>query len=238
MEVVNQAQYISEITAGAFDITIKPLLDLYQSHQGAIKRLPTDEAVKETLSQVDHRSLQVEGGQIAFTKPGMSITLDGIAKGYIVDLGVDVLRSFGFTDVLVEAGGDLMGAGSKADLSPWKIGLQSPRQEVSGMLASFSLQDQAVATSGDYMQSFSDDLSQHHILDPRTGYSSPELASVSVIAGNAMLADQIMSNFTGFAPPLHSICDVLFDPGGGDIRNFSPFKLCFEVRNAQLSTIE
>jgi thiamine biosynthesis lipoprotein len=119
----------------------------------------------------------------------MSITLDGIAKGYIVDQGVAVLKDFGFQDVLVEAGGDLLASGEKSPSSLWKIGIKSPRQEQGGIIARFSIRDRAVATSGDYLQPFVRDLSQHHLLDPRTGYSSPRLASASVLAKTATFAD-------------------------------------------------
>lgn len=189
LEVVSHALQISELTQGAFDISIKPLVDLYQENQQNEMSLPSDEAIADSLARVDYQRVLVDGHLITFKHPGMAITLDGIAKGYIVDMGVDILRAHGFTNVLVEAGGDMMGAGSKAEQSPWKIGVQSPRESVGKLMASFTIQEQAMATSGDYMQSFSKDLSHHHILDPRTGYSSPELASASVIAPTAMLAD-------------------------------------------------
>ena len=103
----------------------------------------------------------------------MGITLDGIGKGYIVDAGTAVLREHGFSNVLVEAGGDLMASGKKEAAQPWRVGVQPPRPQTDKVLARFNLNNQAAATSGDYMQPFSADLSQHHILDPRTGYSAP-----------------------------------------------------------------
>jgi len=189
VEVISHALQLSELTHGAFDISIKPLVDLYQSHKENGTGLPLDESITDVLALINYRNIQVGSNYIAFNKPGMAITLDGIAKGYIVDMGVDILRSHGFNDVLVEAGGDLMGAGMKDEQNPWRIGVQSPRDRTGDILASFTIQEQAMATSGDYMQPFSHDLAQHHILDPRTGYSSQGLASASVIAPTAMLAD-------------------------------------------------
>ena len=115
----------------------------------------------------------------------MGITLDGIAKGYIVDEGVAVLKQAGFDNILVEAGGDLAASGLKEAALPWQIGIQAPRQGHSSLLGKFAVRDQAIATSGDYMQPFTPDLSQHHILDPRAGYSAPELASATVVAPSA-----------------------------------------------------
>jgi len=184
--LVKQSQELSQLTNGAFDITIKPLLDLYQSTPGI---LPTSHQIEQALHLVSYRQMDLSSQRIAFQQAGMSITLDGIAKGFIVDEGVAILKQFGFTNVMVEAGGDLMGLGEKAPQSPWKIGLQAPRAEMGKLMATFEIQNQAIATSGDYMQAFTSDFANHHIINPRTGRSSPELASASIIAPTATLAD-------------------------------------------------
>lgn len=186
--LIAQARQLSDQSGGAFDITIKPLVDLYQQHQ-TTDSLPAQAAIAAALQKVDYRAIQIDGNRIVFKRPGMAITLDGIAKGYIVDEGVAVLKTAGFGDVLVEAGGDLLASGQKSAGEAWQIGIQSPRTARPGLLALLDVQNRAVATSGDYMQAFSADMAQHHILDPRTGYSSPELASATVIAPSAMLAD-------------------------------------------------
>jgi thiamine biosynthesis lipoprotein len=103
---------------------------------------------------------------------------------------VDVLRGRGFGDVIVEAGGDLVAGGVRGDGTPWRIGIRAPRPGLA-LTARFEAANRAVATSGDYMQPFTDDYSQHHILDPRRGYSSPELASATVAAPTAALADAL-----------------------------------------------
>lgn len=185
VSLIQQSQILSQMTDGAFDITVKPLLDLYQTS----KTLPDEEQIQSTLSLVDYRKLNVDNQTINFQQPGMSITLDGIAKGFIVDDGVAMLTKFGFENVMVEAGGDLMALGEKAPHSPWKIGLQSPRAEVGTVIATFNINNQALATSGDYMQAFTPGFTNHHIIDPRTGHSSPAFASVSVAAPTVTLAD-------------------------------------------------
>jgi thiamine biosynthesis lipoprotein len=186
LDVIAQARQISDLSNGAFDITIKPLVDLYQADhaQGA---LPGETAVSTTKQLVNYKNIHIEGKTISFAKPGMSITLDGIGKGYIVDAGTAVLRELGFVNVMVEAGGDLMAMGTKEANQPWRIGVQPPRSDT--RMTVVGLQNQAAATSGDYMQPFAADLSQHHIIDPRTGYSAPELASVTITAPSVMLAD-------------------------------------------------
>jgi thiamine biosynthesis lipoprotein len=152
-------------------------------------RLPDKDQIAGTLSMVDYRKLVVDKDSVGFLQPNIAITLDGIAKGYIVDKGIDVLRRLGFTDVLVEAGGDLMGLGENVKGSPWIIGIQDPRGETGELIETIHLKDHALATSGDYMQTFTTDYQNHHIIDPHSGHSSLELASVSVMAPKVALAD-------------------------------------------------
>jgi len=132
----------------------------------------------------------------------MAITLDGIAKGYIVDAGTDVLTKLGFKNVFVEAGGDLMASGKKENDDPWKIGIQSPRQEQPGLLAKISVSDRAVATSGDYYQYFSADMRHHHIIDPRVGFSAPELASVTTVSEKAIHSDALATAVMVLGPEI------------------------------------
>ena len=187
--LIRQSLELSRFSDGAFDITIKPLVDLYQSYQADGKGLPGAEQVNERRALVDYRRLTLDGDRISFKIPGMSISLDAIAKGYIVDVGVGLLRQAGFPNILVEAGGDLMASGEKGNEAPWQIGILSPREGQQKYLGRLSVIDQAVATSGDYMQAFVSDFSEHHILDPHTGYSPPQLASATVVAPTAALAD-------------------------------------------------
>jgi thiamine biosynthesis lipoprotein len=185
LAVVQRSQELSQLTAGAFDITVKPVLDLYQAGPD----LPGEDEVQRTLALVDFRKIDLHDRTIRFQKMGMSVTVDGIAKGFIVDEGVAVLNEYGFTNVMVEAGGDLMAMGEKTSHTPWKVGLQAPRDKIGNLMATFRVQNKALATSGDYMQAFTQDFSNHHIIDPRTGRSSPELASVTIMAPTVTLAD-------------------------------------------------
>ncbi len=178
--LIAQAIEYGRLTAGAFDISIKPLLD-------ARKAGATD--WEEARQWVDYRQIKIAGSEIHFEVPGMGLTLDGIAKGRVVDGATALLRTNGFDNILVEAGGDLMGYGFNADDQPWQVGITHPRQ--SNILSVLPVQAQAVATSGDYMNSFSHDFSLHHILDPRTGHSPTQIASATAIAPTATDADAL-----------------------------------------------
>lgn len=185
VDVILQANRYSQLTGGAFDISIKPLLDAYQAN------LPNPLSYRHL---VNYQDIQANTQQLTLARPDMALTLDGIAKGRVVDGATAILSAYGFPNVLVEAGGDLMGLGRRADGSPWQIGIAHPRQRDDGLLGAVAVTMQAVATSGDYMHSFSQDLRQHHIIDPRTGKSPADLASVTVLAPTAMDADALSTS--------------------------------------------
>lgn len=188
--VLQFSQQISELTGGSFDVTILPLYHLYKSRQKT-DSLPTDNEIRDTLHLVDYRQISVNPTAIKLNRIGMGVTLDGIGKGYIVDQGIETLKSMGFDSVYVEAGGDLMVTGPKNSEEAWRIGIQNPRPESSDKMMVIGITHTAVATSGDYMQPFTKDLSYHHILDPHTGISPPELASATVTAPTVALADAL-----------------------------------------------
>jgi thiamine biosynthesis lipoprotein len=186
LDVLRLAERVSRLGDGAFDISIQPVLDLYDRR----RPLPVPEAIEEALALVDYRAVRIVGEAVTLDRPGMRLTLDGVGKGYIVDRGLDVLKERGFDDVFVEAGGDLVAGGSREGGEPWRVGIRHPREGLS-LQARFEARNVAVATSGDYMQPYTDDYAQHHIVDPRNGRSSPELASSTVIAPNAATADAL-----------------------------------------------
>ncbi len=185
LDVLRLADRVSDLGEGRFDVTVQPLLDLYRRNSG----LPADTELEQALDQVGYRKIRIDGSRVEIS-PGVRITLDGIGKGYVVDQGVNELRARGFNDVFVEAGGDLVASGAKRPGAPWRIGIRGPRPGLS-IHARFDATNQAVATSGDYMQPFTSDYRQHHILDPSTGRSSPELASSTVLAEDAATADAL-----------------------------------------------
>lgn len=181
--LLQQALAYGDLTAGAFDVTVKPLLDARQAGRDDVTAL---------RHLVDYRQIELTDDHIRLAIPGAAVTLDGIAKGRVIDGGVEQLRELGFDQILVEAGGDLRTLGQRADGTPWRVGILHPRptaqQQTLGVLG---LTGQAVATSGDYMHHFTADYRQHHIIDPRTGDSPLELASATVLAPTALAADAL-----------------------------------------------
>lgn len=188
LSVLTLAQDISDKSGGAFDVTILPLLHLHEKIRGTNNH-PDQQQHALARSLVGYQNLQFDNESVRLEHPGMGVSLDGIGKGYIVDQGVAVLRSLGFNNVYVEAGGDLMVAGHKEGKVPWRIGIRNPRPQPGQKLVTVAVSDKAVATSGDYMQAFTPDLKNHHIIDPGSGFSPPELASCTVTAPSVALAD-------------------------------------------------
>lgn len=189
--VLTLAQELSRKSSGAFDITILPLLLLHEKIRGTNDH-PDPRQHASARSLVSYEKLQIDDTSVRLKERGMGISLDGIGKGYIVDQGVATLRNLGFNNVYVEAGGDLMVSGRKEDAVPWRIGLRNPRPQQGRQdqkLVTIAVSDKAVATSGDYLQAFTPDFKNHHIIDPRSGFSPPELASCTVTAPNVALAD-------------------------------------------------
>ncbi|MDZ7845186.1 MAG: FAD:protein FMN transferase [Anaerolineales bacterium] len=177
LQVIREAQNLGELTGGALDITIQPALEHFRREKTRYPHL---------REQVDYRSVDCRRESISFRKKGMAITLDAVGKGWIIDQITDFLRNRGFTNTLVEAGGDLYLAGSKRDGSAWRVGLQHPREGIAAVVEGM---DQAIATSGDYHHAYDSQYINHHIVDPRTGLSPRSLAGVSVFAPTACQAD-------------------------------------------------
>lgn len=190
VEVVRRALEYSSLTRGAFDITVAPLLELYSSRFSRTGVPPRDWEVAEALSLVDYRGVDLDDEVITFERPGMSVTLDGIAKGYIVDRTVEVLKGAGAERVMIDAGGDMASAGRGPTDEPWHVAIQDPHA-ADGYLGLLRLRGECVATSGDYIQVFTEDRRFHHILDPRTGRSPDHTSAVTVVTPTAMDADAL-----------------------------------------------
>jgi thiamine biosynthesis lipoprotein len=187
IDVVLKAQHYSELSNGAFDITYASVGYLYdyRAHQH-----PTDAQIQAALPGVDYRSLQVDpqARTIRFLKPGMRIDLGGIAKGWSVDRGIEILREAGIEHAMVNAGGDTALLGDRRG-KPWIVGIRDPRQD-GKVVARIPLQDEAISTSGDYERYFEEDgVRYHHILVPGTGKSPDAVRSVTVIGANATHTD-------------------------------------------------
>ena len=181
------AQY-SVITDGAFDITYASVGYLYDFR----KHIRPDEAqIDKALPAVDYRHVLLDPKQqtVRFSQKGVRIDLGGIAKGYAVDRGIDVLQARGYTRAYVSAGGDSRIIGDRFG-KPWMVGIRDPRKAPGEIITRIPLVDTAISTSGDYERFFDEDgVRYHHIIDPRTGHSASKVRSATVIGPSATRTD-------------------------------------------------
>lgn len=190
--VLGKSLSYGDLSEGAFDITVQPILDLYKHTFEELKRPPTDEEIKETLKLVGYEKIFIKNRHVEFTEPNMKITLGGIAKGYAVDKAIDVLQDQGIKHALVDMKSSIRAIGNKGT-EDWSIALQNPRNK-DEYITIIRMDDNSLSTSGDYERYFNENMTFHHIINPKTGYSATELISVTIIADNAMAADALSTS--------------------------------------------
>lgn len=192
LAVLDQARALSAWSGGAFDITVQPLWQAFRraADGGA---LPTTAQRVQAQSHVRWRDVLVDGDRVRLARPGMAITLNGLAQGYAADLAMAAVRARGIDDALLDTG-EFAAHGAGVAARPWVLGVPDPRD--AGVLAArLRVAGRCVATSGDYASTFTPDFLHHHIFDPARGDSPPELASVTVLAPTGILADGLATAF-------------------------------------------
>jgi len=188
-EVIREGIYWSEQSGGAFDITIEPLVYLWD-FDGEKEIIPRESTLRKTASLVNYKDIEIKDHTVRLRRRGMAINVGGLAKGYAVDRAISILRGK-VTNGIVNAGGDLFAFGQKNKQTPWNIGLQHPRKPQE-LLAAFAVQNHAVATSGDYQRYFiKDGVRYHHIFDPLTGRPARLMISTTIITMEVMDADAL-----------------------------------------------
>ncbi len=188
VEVLNYARELSGQTTGLFDVTIQPLWQLYVSCKNE-GRLPLQQEIQAALKHVDSQHLHLSSDQIRFHKPGMAVSLNGIAQGYATDAVVKVLQQHGVQSAFIDAG-EIGTIGQHHNRPFWKVGIKHPRSE-DHLLGLAKLNGRCLATSGDYESHFTADYKAHHLLHPKTGLSPQEFSSVTIAAPSAMQADAL-----------------------------------------------
>jgi FAD:protein FMN transferase len=188
VQVLQLAQSVSARSQGAFDVTVQPLWTAFE--QAASRQaLPSPEAVKAARAAVGWQHLTVSHDAIRLGRPGMGVTLNGIAQGFAADLVRTHFQASGVQHALVNAG-EWTALGQPDTARPWLLGLQDPR-DAQALIARLALDGRSIAVSADNECSFSADRVHHHIFDPHTGYSPADLACVAVAAPSCALADAL-----------------------------------------------
>ena len=189
MKVVHRSLSYYKLSNGCFDVTVKPVVDLFQESFSKGKR-PTEAEIKERARLIGSNKIEFSGKRIVFKEPGMGITLDGIAKGYVVDQAAKVLDKHGIKHYLINAGGDIRVSGRKSNGKPWLIAVQDPHKK-GNYPAIIRMSRGAIATSGNYEIYFDKEKMFYHIVDPKTGMSPKPDVSVSIVAYTCCDADAL-----------------------------------------------
>ena len=183
---------ISVLTRGAFDITYDSVGQHYDFREG---RRPDADTISTELPNLDYRFVEPDrqAGTISFAEQGVRINLGGIAKGYAVERGVDILRRYGVAHARVTAGGDSRLLGDRRG-QPWMVGVQNPRDRTT-VAITIPLENEAISTSGDYERFFEEDGERyHHIIEPTTGEPAGEVRSTTIIGPDAVLTDALSTS--------------------------------------------
>ncbi len=203
--VVAKAQEIAADTDGAFDVTVGPLVNLWNfGPDPRDEQIPTDEEIAAARDRVDYRRVQVRQTPPALrkTRPDAYVDLSAIAKGFAVDSVARMLDERGMIAYMVEIGGEVRTRGRKSDGTAWRIGIERPISSGRMLQRVVELGDDALATSGDYRNYFEWQGRRYsHEIDPRTGRPVEHmLASVSVVAENCMTADALATALIVLGP--------------------------------------
>lgn len=206
VELLSFALSMARRSQGAFDPTVQPLYRLLAEHfarSRATSAGPDAREIGRVLESIGHQHVELEAGRITLHRPGMAITLNGVAQGFVTDRVGDLLRRAGFDNVLVDIG-EAVALGRRADGSPWRATIADP---LGSRRSLFELEIgdapgalPALATSAGSGSRFGASSSLHHLLDPRTGTSASHHAGVTVAAPRATLADGLSTTLSVAAP--------------------------------------
>lgn len=195
-KLIEKAIKASEITDGAFDITVNPLVNLwgFGSKSKEIHETPAENEIMTALVKTGYKKiiLNKEKTAVSFTQDGVTIDLSGIAKGYGVDVAINALRECGVRQAMVEIGGEVRVLGKNKNNDKWRIGIRHPLKEKE-LLGVIEMEDESVATSGDYENYFEiGGVRYSHIINPLTGKPSTSgIAGVTIISRECADADAL-----------------------------------------------
>ncbi len=190
--LIERAISISELTDGAFDITYASM-DRIWKFDGSMNEMPTEKRIKTSIALVGYENivLNKEDTTVFLKKEGMKIGFGAIGKGYAADMAKKRLKQNGVTAGIINASGDMNTWGKQPDGKEWRVAITNPMDK-NKAFALLPIVDGAVVTSGDYEKyALINGKRYSHIIDPKTGYPSSGIISVTVFASQAELADAL-----------------------------------------------
>ncbi|NPV21632.1 FAD:protein FMN transferase [Bradyrhizobium aeschynomenes] len=201
VDILTRSKRYAELTGGRFDPTVQPLWTLYADHFSRPDADPTgppQQAVRDALARVGYGKLSISHDRIVMPR-GTALTLNGIAQGYVTDRIVDLLRSRGVQQSLVDMG-EARAIGPRPDGQPWDVAIEDP-EHPGRTAATLPIVDRAVSTSGTYGFRFDPQGRFNHLFDPHNGGCAQRYRSVTTVAENATAADALSTAFSLMSPP-------------------------------------
>ena len=195
-DLIEKAKEYCNITEGAFDITIAPVVKAWGFTE-EVKRVPSDEEIQQKLQLVDNNKLHIDkqNSTVYLENENMSIDLGGIAKGYASNKVNEILKKNGVSSAVISLGGNVSVTGKRPDGTKWRIAVQDPMNS-EGYVGILNVEDTSVITSGVYQRFFEQNGKKyHHIIDTKTGKPTQNgLLSVTIVCDNGAMADALSTS--------------------------------------------
>lgn len=192
VELIRKGLEYSELSGGAFDITVGGITELWDFHapEGEAK-IPDEEAVANAVKHVGYKGVEIDGSRVRLSDPEAKIDLGGIAKGYIGDKMTEVLEESGVVSGVINLGGNVICIGGKTDEDDFVIGVETPFSDRTEIIGKINARDKTLVTSGVYERRIEvDGKTYHHILDTKTGWPvATDLDAVTLIADKGRSGD-------------------------------------------------
>jgi len=192
--VIERAVYFAELSGGAFDPTVGPLVSLWGINRDE-PRVPSQDEIDAVLPLINWRNIKLDSqtSSVYLTQKGMALDLGSIAKGYAADEAAAIIRKAGIERAIVDLGGNIIMIGERKDKNPWRVGIQNPIEKRGAVIGVLQITEKTVVTSGIYERYFDKDgIRYHHIFDPSNGYPAKNgLLSATVVTDISMDADAL-----------------------------------------------
>ena len=198
IEVVKEGIYYSDLSHGKFDITIGPLVKLWNIPDRPTEDIPTQDELNVVLPLTNYKDVVIDEANktVFLTRPGMMLDLGGIAKGYAADVISKMLTDEGVKSAIIDLGGNIFAHGEKVSGDTWKIGIQNPFSNRGEIVGAISVKNKSIVTSGIYERYIEvNGVKYHHILNPETGYPyENDIAGITIISDKSTTGDALSTS--------------------------------------------
>lgn len=192
--LIKSALEYSKLSDGGYDVSIGPLVKLWSIGLPEAK-VPRDDEIEEAIKNIDYTKVNIDdsNNEVFLSEKGMMIDLGSIAKGYVADDIVNILKENEVERAIIDLGGNIYAMGTKSKEDNWKIGIQNPSEDRGQIVGTIEVADKSVVTTGTYERFIEEDkVRYHHVLNPKTGYPyETNIAGVTIVADRSVDADAL-----------------------------------------------